>query len=84
MVKESNQLSDEFQHKYMELHKIICEVLNNEDHSGLASDDYEISNFWLVSLKNSQYFFINEFDCEILNNLIRIWIDFSDDASKVI
>jgi hypothetical protein len=75
----------------LEIHNFICEIISPTESidrkiiSNTERNESSLSleeNFWAVSLRNSNFFHINENDYKILCFLSRIFVDLLDEESN--
>ncbi len=65
----------------IEIHKLICEIISSDKE---RQDFYYEENFWAISLKNSNFFEINENDFKILSYVSKVWIELLDEENHII
>lgn len=73
----------------LEIHNRICEIISpaeSIDRKIISNidmnDSYLEENFWAVSIKSSNFFYINENDYKILSYTSKIFLDFLDEENS--
>jgi hypothetical protein len=96
MIKNKEKLQKkqlEFQmiKENLEIHRRICEIISpteSIDRKIISNSDRNDSiledNFWAVSLKNCNFFYINENDYKILSYVTKILVDILDEENYIL